>query len=684
MSSRLPSVSGLLSGKLKTGGIDEIDAAARYAGEVRVDSSQYGASVRGAGGHISGAESQALIGVQTKIVDRLLPGAEVLQQSASDAKSAFNSYASAITVIHAEAGQLSSRVDSCLRTIGDSTSAIARISLAIRAPYGYQWNIAPSPIMPEPRLDASRAPETPEEREAVLRILRESYETEWRNAVLAWQGALDTIGSSQTRWRSLIEERGDAERRLVGALDDTAVGQLITLGAGMPGGRRQAIAVGLTGEIRGRAIIAVALGTRHPLLRGLLGTDDGAGLWDAPPDPIAVGEWWSNLRPEQRDELISQVPTVIGNLPGLPFTDRDRANRLVLDHYRQYPSMLDLDQLKLMAEVQRVLNVEASQGVPDPPIQLIALSIDGSVPKAAVGYGNLDTATHATWNVPGMDNDAPVGLPGWDQASRNLFEAQKELHRHFGSPGVVAWLGYDTPDRPPGDLGVLSAADARAGAARLVVELDGMHATRSRSGGEMPMTSVVAHSYGTTVATIALTTVKHPVDAFVMLGSAGLDMELVPSLDVLRVAEVSPGQKAIYTTNAQRDHLAPLGAAASGRALPNPDATALGGFQNYVPVYGGALSFSSEGDPSRGLEPTDGHSTIGEGDRHWLQQGASASEGHGYMDPRTQALDTVARITADRIDPGFKESFTVTEDRYAGRVRTPLPGSASREKAGVE
>lgn len=683
MSSRLPSASGLLTGKLKAGGIDEIDAAARYAGEVRVDSSQYGASARGAGGHISGAESQALICVQTKIVDRLLPGAEVLQQSASDAKSAFNSYASAITVIHAEADQLSSRVDSCLRTIGDSTSAIARISLAIRVPYGYQWNIAPSPIMPEPRLDASHAPETPEEQDTVLRILRESYETEWRNAALAWQGALDTIGSSQRRWRTLIEERGDAERRLVGALDDTPVGQLITLGAGMPGGRRQAIAVGLTGEIRGRTIAAVALGTRHPLLRGLLGTDEGAGLWDAPPDPVAVGEWWSNLRPEQRDELISQVPTVIGNLPGLPFTDRDRANRVVLDHYRRYPSMLDLDQLKLMAEIQRVLNVEASQGVPDPPIQLIALSIDGSAPKAAVGYGDLDTATHATWNVPGMDNDAPVGLPGWDQASRNLYRVQGGLLDGGGSQAIVAWLGYDTPDPPPGDFGVLSAADARAGAARLVAELDGMHVTRSSSGRGVPVMGVVAHSYGTTVATIALTSVKHPVDTLVMLGSAGLDTERVSSLDVLRVKETSPGQKAIYTTNARGDHLAPAGAALAGRALPNPDATALGGIQNGVPVYGGALSFSSEGDLSRGLEPTDGHSTIGEGARSG-PQGISASEGHGYMDIQTQALHTTAKITAGRIDPELGKSFTVTQEQRVEMVYDLQSGIALPRRVGVE
>lgn len=197
------------------------------------------------------------------------------------------------------------------------------------------------------------------------------------------------------------------------------------------------------------------------------------------------------------------------------------------------------------------------------------------------------------------------------------------------------------------------------------------------------MTSVVAHSYGTTVAAIALTSVKHPVDTLVMLGSAGLDTELVTGLDALRVKEVSPGQKAIYTTNAQGDHLAPAGAALAGRALPNPDATALGGIQNGVPVYGGALSFSSEGDLSRGLEPTDGHSTIGEGMRSGLQ-GISASEGHGYMDIQTQALKTTAKITVGRIDPELGKSFTVTQERRVEMVYDLQSGMALPRRVGVE
>ncbi len=122
---------------------------------------------------------------------------------------------------------------------------------------------------------------------------------------------------------------------------------------------------------------------------------------------------------------------------------------------------------------ERLFDREAEQETPDPPIQLIAFSLREDVPMVAVGYGNLDTASHTTVQAGGMGNDAQDGLSGWDTASRNLYRSQTSLlDRGRGeNPAVVAWLGYDAPDALP-SLGVLGSDAANKGAARLSAELD--------------------------------------------------------------------------------------------------------------------------------------------------------------------------------------------------------------------
>src|SRR5690606_33893630 len=110
----------------------------------------------------------------------------------------------------------------------------------------------------------------------------------------------------------------------------------------------------------------------------------------------------------------------------------------------------------------------------------------------------------------------------------------------------------------------------------------------------------------------ALTLVRHPVDSLTLVASAGIDARTVPSYEELRVKDAWPGQAAIYTTHAAKDFLAPSGAGLSGRGQPNPEARGVLWLHTLSPVYGGALSFSSDGDPELGLLRTDGHSIIGE------------------------------------------------------------------------
>lgn len=674
MSGRPPGVEAVLQRTPKAGSGDEPGAAYRFVDDARLDAVFFSTSTVAAQAGLLQLESDALARLVAKLDQNVLPGAGALEQSASLAGIALNHYANNVDSIHRRADRLWANTDATLTRIDRAMGDIEEICRAILAPFAYAWNAPPTPTMPEPRLRPGAASQGGPEREANLHVLRQLYEARWRTSALGWQGHVDEISVARRSWADLIEERRDAEISLTSALRDTPVGQLITVGAGISGGRRRAIAIGLTGELGGVARVGDALNTEHPLLAGLFPTSDGSKVWDAPPDPEQVAEWWAALSPTQQEELIRTVPFVIGNLPGLPAWARDRANRLSVEFYRANPQIMDLDQLKLVAEVQRILDLEASQQRPEPPIQVFAFSLSEAVPMVAVGYGDLDTASHTTLQAGGMGNDAKDGLPGWDTASRNLYRAQASVsdRRRGENPGVMAWLGYDAPDGLP-SIGVLDSGAATRGAARLAAELDGLFVARSTGAGETPVTNVVAHSYGTTVASIALTKTQYAVDSFVMLGSAGLDTEAVPGLDSLNVKADQVGQKAIYATNASADRIAPSGAGLAERAVPTGTDRALLGLGARSPVYGGAIVFPSDGDPSRGLKATDGHAAIGDtaAPGRW---GAKTSEGHGYVDRNTQSLKITAEITAGRISAVTFGLFSVSEEMRVDSFTDPSTG----------
>ncbi|MFE4951752.1 hypothetical protein ACFQ9V_16760 [Leifsonia sp. NPDC056665] len=151
------------------------------------------------------------------------------------------------------------------------------------------------------------------------------------------------------------------------------------------------------------------------------------------------------------------------------------------------------------------------------------------------------------------------------------------------------------------------------------------------------------------MAADALTWVTHTVDSFTMLGSAGIDTEVVSSLSDLRVKQAG-GQPLIFTTAAELDFLAPFGSAMGGRAEPNPEALVnlgtaaampLKGVLNPPQSMGGSQSFSSDGAmlPSgEVLKQTKGHSTVGEHVDGLNPLNGIAPEGFGYLDEDTEAL----------------------------------------------
>ena len=657
----------VLEGTPVFGSVEQITAFGRYVQDVSADTMQYSADVQNAQFTLQTERSSALDSLTAKLREALLPGANAAFQSAEDAKRAFDAYASEVDRIHASARSTREQADESLSEIRVSATRIEDIASLIRVETPYVWNHGAPGTMPQPRLGVRAGELDADEQDAVVQQLRSMHEHDWTLAASIWRNAIESIEGAKRAWANLIDERRRAEERLASALDDTAIGQLIRVSSGGSESERITIAVSISGELWGTTEDVPETMKSHPLLKKLLGTESGERVWEDPPDPVTVAAEWAALEPAERDRLIEETPWVIGNLPGLPYEVRDAANRKMVEFYQRYPQAMTPEQLALMADIREILALEIDQeksfGEGRPPIQLVALDMTGEVPKAAVGYGDLDTAANTTWQVAGMNSDAHLALEGWDEASRNLSSVQDQVSGLPGSNAVVAWLGYDTPNSPEtGDFGVLSVSAARAGAPRFAAELDGVHAARSVGEGEIPTVNVLAHSYGTTTATIALTLIneEHPVDSLTMLGSAGLDTEKVPTLDVVRVKEFMAGRLAIFTTHASGDQLAPFGAGLSGRGQPNPNARDPFHLFLRSPVYEGGFSFSSEGDTTQNLRGTDGHSTIGEGDMRGLI-GMSASEGHGYLDVQTQSLATVAQITTGRIDTSLLRSFTRTD-----------------------
>lgn len=681
MSPSVPATSAVLVGTPKAGNVDEINAVATFVDDIVDDCYQYNVSVSGAARFLSGAKSVGVTRIQQKLLERLLPGSDVLSESAGQAKKTFNSYASEVERIHKRADQIKQDVREDLQWISSAMSKIERIAREIRVSASYSWQTVPPGQLPDPVLSRAADGLSSAEQSAAKQNLRMLYENQWLGAAVRWKTALEHIDSLKAEWTRLIDERRIAEKVLVDALDDTAIGHMISLGSGAGAGAgasaKRTIALVISGELWGETHEGTPYNTSHPLLKKLIGTEDRSHFQNLSITPEEIVSNWATLKSEERAILIAAVPGVIGNLPGLSGEVRDAANRVQLAFFRAHPQMLSLEQLRLAAGLQDILTKEAEQianrGSAHPPIQVLSLNTAGKIATAAVAYGDVDKAGNVTWLVPGMLNDAAEGVRGFSRAASNVYDAQSNMTGPRAANAVIAWLGYDSPGDPlKGDLGVLSSSAASKGAERLAVEINGLDASRLHSEQGLPTRNIGAHSYGTTVASIALQNVKYPVDTFVMLGSAGLDTGLVKTLDDLKVKENSPGQKAIFTTHAESDHLAPAGAGLSGRGQPNPGASAFG-IQNLSPVYGGALSFSAEGDSSRHLQATNGHSLIGAGtEANFLGTGASA--GQGYLDPRTLSLNSVAKITTSQIDQALANSFVLTETENVEFIMDPNTG----------
>lgn len=285
--------------------------------------------------------------------------------------------------------------------------------------------------------------------------------------------------------------------------------------------------------------------------------------------PAEVAGLWPDLPAAFVQEMTDQRPDVIGNLEGARYVDRDAANvrrltalkvdalaaeQLALSQLRS-PSSRGSSALTVAEASARVeafdvlLGLFGDSAPQNPHRYLISLdpSVDGP-PLAAIAVGNLDAALYSTYFVPGMNSSV--------LQAEDLLRGVTRIQQASEHSAAVLWLGYESP----GPVETVSTARADAGAVLLGAALGGYDAYRTATGLDSELT-VLAHSYGSTTAAIALANAEYSVDSFVMIGSAGIPSTI--GLDDLHV----PADR-VFASEATADDIADKGQFWSGRANP--------------------------------------------------------------------------------------------------------------------
>lgn len=261
----------------------------------------------------------------------------------------------------------------------------------------------------------------------------------------------------------------------------------------------------------------------------------------APPAASTVTTWWHALGADQRLGLRAAVPELVGNLEGVPYAVRDVANRSLLNGtMAQLRATIDsnagrsvIDQAKQQLHMLQSIHDALGASPSLPQRTLMSLDVDGQG-RAAIVLGDLKTADYVTYLVPGMFFTIENQMGDWVDAAARLYDEQRTWLGHFAdrderprgeSVATIAWIGYPTPNL----TNVGGIDNAYEGRDALAATLEGLETMR---GNDQPYLSVVAHSYGSTAALMALTEFDVEVDALALVGSPGSAAKTVDELHV--------------------------------------------------------------------------------------------------------------------------------------------------------
>jgi pimeloyl-ACP methyl ester carboxylesterase len=233
--------------------------------------------------------------------------------------------------------------------------------------------------------------------------------------------------------------------------------------------------------------------------------------------------------------------------------------------------------------------------------RLLTLDLDGPG-RVAIGLGDIDGARHVAVVVPGMGQDAAHGVERTVEHAERLRQ-QADQESAATTTAVVAWVGYAAP----GWAQVAFTARALAGGRGLAADLRALVAGRTADGGDPPHTTVVGHSYGSTVVGAAATTQPLEADDLVLLGSPGALAD--------HVGELSRPQGHVFVGEATFDVVADMG------------------------VFGADPGDAGFGATRIRADP---------GPEVSLRERLSGGDHSHYFDARSESLHNVARVVVGR------------------------------------
>lgn len=305
-----------------------------------------------------------------------------------------------------------------------------------------------------------------------------------------------------------------------------------------------------------------------PDLMNELGKRPGAAQFVVGMSPHEEMKFWGKLSPEQQGALLVALPGLVGSLEGAPYKTRDTANRQLLGVLQQelIEDLRDSGRVgtdyEYLAVRQEALD-SLAKALEQDDRYLISLDPRTDAPLAAVAVGDLDTARNATYLVPGMYSSS-MDAAGLANQADELRRLQMDQGIYGEDIAVIAYMGYESPT-----LGQVTGEDlAEKGAPAFADALDGLSLYRS-AAGSAPEIHVIAHSYGTTMISIALGITDYPVSSAVLVASAGIPDGI--EVTDLNVAPGPDGQPEVYVTLADEDHLATKGSFFGSRTNPADD-----------------------------------------------------------------------------------------------------------------
>lgn len=336
-------------------------------------------------------------------------------------------------------------------------------------------------------------------------------------------------------------------------------------------------------------------------------------------DPEQVAAWWEAAGGDSgrgsaddfsvtQDALVAAFPAVLGNLNGVAYWARDRANRSELQRLIRGAHGDDLQAYK---------NIRASLGKYE-GVQLLTL-VPQHPPLAAVSIGDLDTARNVTYVVPGMDSDTR-NMTVVEKAAYNLQGSQLD---YAEDAAVVAWINYQTPTTAT----VLHGDLARAGAIRLGEDLAGFNASRGATKGSL---NVVGHSYGSTTSSITLAAHDYGVDSYVVAGSAGVEHEIRTADDI------HAGQ--VFAAQAPR----------TVQPFPGDNWSWVGQAFSMTRRDPASPSFGATWLPTAGVPDDPTMHGVNRHDPIWNNDDDHRGQ-YGYFDENTESLTNIGRATTGQV-----------------------------------